>query len=560
MERDWHDLISQPRYNKKVEKDVRIRMRDGIHLVADIYRPDAEGEFPALLGLSCYGKDIQKLPVFDYPSEGLVGNGGIEAGDSEYFVSRGYVHVIADSRGTNESEGAYRAFSRQEQEDGYDLVEWIARQPWCNGNVGMLGLSYFGMIQYLVAAQKPPHLKAICPVDAATDLYRHFDYHGGILSIAFHFQWWGHILSHTDSPVDMDPEERNRIAERLMKEDDIRSFPTAYISLKFPEKNANLFNLLIHPYDGPFYWEGSAYTKFHDINIPCFIIGRWASYDTHLSGAFEAYSGLNTSDKKLMIAVPESGYGFNRPWHENHDIIVRWYDHWLKSIDTGIMAEPPISLFVQGINERRFESEWPLARTQWTKFYLREKGMLSEMPPLHSGEPDSFANKPGLKPGDAVPFVKYGTPPLEKDVEITGPMALYFYASLSGQDGDWMVVINDVDRKGLERLVSKGWLKASHREVDTGRSKPYKPFHPHRRCVPVESDNINEYAIDIRETSYVFKAGHRIELKIKGQDAPWEGKSYAKFSHLPRSRETRHTIYHGPQYLSHVLLPVVPPK
>lgn len=557
---DWHELISQPQYKVKVTKDVRIKMRDGVHIAADIYHPDVEGKFPALLGLSCYGKDIQKLPVPDYPTNPLLGNGGIESGNSEYFVSRGYVHVIADSRGTGLSAGAFRVLTKEEQEDGHDIIEWIATQPWCNGNVGMLGMSYFAMIQYLVAAQKPPHLKAICPVDAATDLYRHFDYHGGIFNIGFPFQWWDHIPAHTIAPSDLSDDELKRIGEELKNNEDIRSFPTAYISLIFPEKNPRLFDLLVHPYDGPFYWERSPYIKFEKINIPCHIISRWTAYNVHLPGAFSAYCGLNTPHKKLMITIPESGLGFNRPWHENHDIVLRWYDHWLKGIDTGIMDEPPINILVQGTNEWRYEYEWPLERTKWTKFYLREKGVLSETPPGSNETPDSFTNKPGLKPGEPVPFIEYKTDPLSGDVEVTGPIALYFYASLDTQDADWMVVIQDIDVEGSEKVVSKGWLKASHRELDQGKSKPHQPFHPHTRSIPIEPGKIYEYAIDIKETSYVFKAGHRIQLKIKGQDAPWEGKTYdySLFCHLPRSQETLYSIHHSSENRSYLLLPIIP--
>jgi putative CocE/NonD family hydrolase len=135
MNEDWHKIVSQPRYSMMVEKDIFVAMRDGVRLAVDIYRPDAEGKFPALLGMSPYGKDVQSLPVPDFPTDRDFGNGGIEAGNSEYFVSRGYVHVIADIRGTGRSEGGYRIFSAKEQQDGYDLVEWIARQPWCTGNV-----------------------------------------------------------------------------------------------------------------------------------------------------------------------------------------------------------------------------------------------------------------------------------------------------------------------------------------------------------------------------------------------------------------------------------------
>lgn len=468
------------------------------------------------------------------------------------------MHVIADSRGTGLSEGAYRVLTKEEQDDGYDLIEWIASQPWCNGNVGMLGMSYFAWMQYLFAAQNPPHLKAICPVDAATDFYRHLCYHGGILNIGFPFQWWEHILANAVSPSDLPDADLKWIVEELKNKEDIRSFPTAYIDLIFPKKNPHLFDLLVHAYDGPFYWERSAYTKFEKINIPCYIISRWTAYDIHLPGAFSAYFGINTPIKKLMITIPESGAGFGRPWRENHDIILRWYDHWLKGINTGIMDEPPISILVQEVNKWRYENEWPLARTKWTKFYLKENGVLSEEPPTFSEKPDSFTNRPGLKPRETVPSVKYMTDPLTEDVEVTGPIALYFYASLSSQDANWMVMINDIDLDDSEKLVSKGWLKASHRELNEGKSKSYQPFHPHTRSIPIKPGEIYNYAIDIKETSYVFRAGHRIQLKIKGQDAQWEGITYILHCHLPCSRETLHTIYHNSEYRSYLLLPIVP--
>ncbi len=556
--RDWHEFTSQPKYKVKVKKDVRIKTRDGVHLAADVYYPDVEGRFPALLSVSCYGKDIQKLPVPDVPINPLFGNGGIEAGDTDYFVSRGYVHVIADSRGTSYSEGTFRLLTSKEQEDGYDLIEWIAKQPWCDGNVGMLGMSYFAWMQYLFAAQNPPHLKAICPVDACTDYYRHLCYHGGIFNIGFPFQWWEHILANKVSPPDLPDSDLKRIVEELKNNEDIRSFPTAYIDLMYPEKNPHLFDLLVHPYDGPFYWERSAYTKFKKINIPCHIISRWTAYDIHLPGAFNAYCGIDAPVKKLMMVVPKSGAGFGRPWRENQDAILRWYDHWLKGIDTGMMNEPPIYMLVQGTNKWRYENEWPLARTKWTKYYLRENGELSEKFPGSMEAPESFTNRPTLKPGEIVPSLKFTTNPLAKNTEVTGPMALYFYASLSAEDANWMVVINDIDIDGSERLVSKGWLKASHRELDESKSKPYQPFHPHTSSALVKPGKIYEYAIDIRETSYVFKAGHRIQLRVKGQDSQWEGKTYVLHCHLPRSLEIVHTIYHNSEFQSYLLLPIIP--
>jgi predicted acyl esterase len=557
---NWQEMVSQPKYRMKVKKDVAIPMRDGINIAADIYYPDADSKFPVLIGISPYGKDIQRLPIKDFPTDTKLQNGGIEAGNSEFFVSRGYVHILADCRGISGSEGVYGVFTQKEFEDGYDIVEWAAKQPWCNGNAGMLGMSYFAMIQYGIAAKNPPHLKAIFPHDAASDMYRHWAYHGGILTLGFFQHWWPQVIAHDVEPPDIPPDQLKKIVNELKNNnEDIRSFPYAYVSLALREKNPHLFDALVHPFDGPFYWERSGYTKFDRIKVPSYLLSRWTAWAIHLPGAFSAYRHIN-APKKLMITIPESGVGFNRPWHENHDLVLRWYDHWLKGINTGIIDEPPIKILVQGINQFRFENEWPLARTRWTKFYLRTTGLLAGEPPGEDEKHDDFANTPWLKPGETVPSLKYRTAVFTEDVEVTGPIALYLYASIDTDDTNWMVEVRDVDKDGQEKLVSMGWLKASHREIDTTKSQPYQPFHPHTRMLAIKPGEIYEYAIEIRETSMVFKTGHQIELVIKGQDAPWEGKEYFRdvFWHLPRRTKTHHSIYHTPKYPSYLLLPIIP--
>jgi predicted acyl esterase len=451
-------------------------------------------------------------------------------------------------------------FGSKEQQDGYDLVEWIAKQPWCNGNVGMLGMSYFGMIQLLVAAQRPPHLKAIFPVDAATDMYRHWGYHGGILHLSFLATWWdSSLVVNRAAASDIAEGERASIIESLLEDPDVRSHPRLYKTLRWRHKNPHLFDILVHPFDGPYYQERSASARFGQIDIPCHLLSRWSAQYIHLPGAFSAYANIN-APKRLMITIPESGVGFNRPWHENHDLVVRWYDHWLKGIDTGIMEEPPITILVQGADRWRHENEWPLARTRWTRFHLGVHNRLKQDAPGWNERPDHFTNAPGLKPGVRVPALRYATEPLAQNTEITGPMALYLYGSLSSDDTNWIVELNDVSPEGAETRVSIGWLKASHRELDPARSKPYKPFHPHTRAVPVQPGRVVEYAIELCDSSYVFKAGHRVQLLVKAQDAPWEGSSYIYrlSNHLASSRETRHTIYHTPEFPSHLLLPVIP--
>lgn len=558
MDKDWHELVSQPKYEVKLEEDLVIIARDGTRLWADVYRPDAEGKFPALLSISPYGKDTQKLPCPLGASDYTRGTGGHESGIEDYFVTRGYVNVKADVRGVGNSGGEYCHFGTKWAEDGYDIIEWIAEQPWCDGNVGMLGMSWWAVPQYLVAAQQPPHLKAIFAHEAYTDEYRHCAYHGGIFNFGFYHHIWRLIHTHMTRPMsekEFSKEELEEKLNQLKNSYDIQTYPYMWKLITHPEVNPLMLDLLLHPYDGTFYWERSAYTKYDKIKVPCYFLTRWNAWAIHLPGNIDGYLNANVP-KKLTITTTAWEGGFDRPWHENHDIVLRWYDHWLKGIDTGILDEPPIKILVQGINQWRYEEEWPLARTKWTKFYLRQGGLLAETPPTWNEGSDGFVNVPWPKPGDKAPCVKYVTEPFAEDVEITGPIALYFHASLTTEDANWMVDIKDIDSNGSETMISKGWLKASHRELDESKSKPHKPYHPHTRSLPAVPRRIYEYAIDVRDTSNVFKAGHRLQLVIKGQDAPWD--DFMIWFHVSNMKETRHTIYHTPEYASYLLLPIIP--
>jgi putative CocE/NonD family hydrolase len=209
---------SQPGYKVRLEKDVYFKMRDGIRLASDVYRPDGDGKFPALISLSPYGKEHQRIGLPPQPSGSPLWDGTVEAGDTDYLVLKGYAHIIADIRGTGYSEGQYVGlFPKEEGRDGYDLVEAIAAEPWCDGNVGMIGMSYFGATQLLTAAERPPHLKAICPYQASSDLYW-MGYDGGILSAFLHILLGIHIGSSGIAPrniasamiKDLSKEELNR--------------------------------------------------------------------------------------------------------------------------------------------------------------------------------------------------------------------------------------------------------------------------------------------------------------------------------------------------------------
>ena len=587
--RDWHELVSQPEYEIVLEEDVWVPMRDGVRLCVDIYRPKARGEFPALVSFSAYGKEAQKLPTnpICQPSDYVRGTGGHECGEQCYFVPRGYVQVIPDIRGVGKSEGEYTG---DWGPDGYDLIEWAAEQPWCNGNLGMFGMSAFTRAQYMIAAEQPPHLKAIFPFEGRTDLYRHLPYTGGIFNYGFELRM-GSLMpvrsrQQPASFKEFSEQELEHKVKELQNNPDIRGTPYLYLITLCPQMNPSVFDLMLHPYDGPFYQRRSPYAKFKDIKIPSYSGSRWTSWAIHLAGAFDSYEGIATPEenKKLLIVPTDNYGGLNRPFHEVQDVCLRWYDHWLKGLDTGIMDEPSILLFIQGINKWRHENEWPLAVTEWTKFFLKEGGNLSTNPPQADDKPQTFTSDPWANPtqgfhradvlakADPVPKATYETEVLTESVEVTGPLALYWYASIESRglkartwrsddevvdsltnDTDWYLKVIDVDVDGSDRCVAEGWLRASHYELDKRKSKPYAPYHPHTRSLPIEPGQVILYASDIRMTSNVFLCGHKIRLEIAAQD-----QVQACHYHLPHMAEVQHTIYSTRERPSYLLLPIIP--
>ena len=559
---------SEKKYAMKEERDVFVSMRDGVRVAVDIFRPDADGKFPALLGMSPYGKGIQTLPIANQPDHSPIHHTPTEAGNPAYFTAHGYVQVIVDVRGTGQSEGEYLGWiSPQEARDGYDLVEWIAEQPWCDGNVGMVGISYFGTIQLPVAAEQPPHLKAIMPWNAPADFYRESTHHGGILQSFFHYLYVQRICAENSTSVtvkDTPPEEFQDLISELKSDPDLRINPEFFTFVDNPGKAPCFFDILAHPMDGPYYWERSPYTMYDRIKIPFYArSGWWAYAHMHLVGAFRNYLGID-APKKLEIDAPMVEI---RPLPDEYNAeVVRWYDYWLKGIDTGIMDEPPVRFFVNGIGEWRFEQDWPLARTEWTKYHLRRWEGLSTEPEEVPDKPDAFVQQPPDETA-ALSSVQYLGDALEEDTEVTGPVACYLYAAIDQDDTNWILSIRDVAPNGKEVELSKGFLKASHRALDEEKSKPYEPYHPHVDSEPVEPNRIYQYAIALSPTSNVFKAGHRIKLVISSMDhararnyelAPESlGRTHAPW-HLCSSKTTLHKIYHDAEHPSHLLLPVIP--
>ncbi|MBW2609390.1 MAG: CocE/NonD family hydrolase, partial [Deltaproteobacteria bacterium] len=510
------DKLSKPRYKVKEERDVYITLPDGVKICADVFRPDVEGErFPALLAWASYGKSLQSIKRTPQPVESLVFDHTIEAGDIDYFVERGYTYVIPDPRGIGKSEGEWNGFySPKEQEDIYYVIDWIAGQPWCSGDVGMGGLSYYGMIQLSAAAQQNPHLKAIMPISVNDDYYLHC-YYGGILNTYY----YGFLdlcpvnngVSESESLCD-EEELKQKMKERL-EDPEINSISYFHkILTTWPPRFHTWFlDVLLHPFDGPFWHARSSYTKYDKVKIPVSLCGNWAP-----SGRYQPFYSF--MDPKLDVPKKLTIFGVHwkilrLPYRFANEDSLRWYDHWLKGIDTGVMDEPPVKIFVRGVNRYRFENEWPLARTKWDKIYLRRFGKLETEPEQDRNiTPDSLVHEPP-DITTAVPSLSYSTDFISRPMEVTGPITLYLYSAIDQEDANFIAKLWDVLPNGEKIPLANGYLKASRRTLIEKKSKPYQPVHDHTKAVPIKPGEVNEYVIQMQTTSIVFQPGHRMELE-----------------------------------------------
>jgi uncharacterized protein len=554
---------SKPTYNVRVEKDIMVAMRDGVRIAVDVYRPDVDGErFPALLAWGLWGKDAQEAIAWNWDKpqsyyDSPFWDGTMEAGNYTYTVPRGYVHVIPDPRGIGNSEGLSPTLEgAHDPKDIYDTIEWIAAQPWCTGKVGMMGPSSYSVSQLAVAPDPPPHLVAIHP-DEAPEGGEHF--HGIWDTLLYHIFFGRHGNDSTPPPsnktqalapprmLSLPKEELDRRLHEALSHPDIKYNTKWYSTLKYPMKSPYAFDKILdsfHPRPMP--------SGTHKIALPMYIGTPWVN-KLYIWNCFSAWEMVSTParNKKLILYPPSYP---PRPYASYHDEIVRWYDYWLKGIDTGIMDEPPIKLFVMGVNKWKFENEWPLSRTEWTRFYLHSGGGLSTNSVKGAPEPEAFTQPaPYLDP--TVYCLRYSTKPFSRDTEITGPIALYLEASIDIDDTNWMADLVDVDPQGNRQWISVGYLKAKFRALDGSRSKPYHPIHPRQDPVPVPPGKKVKYAIAMMPTSVIFQKGHSMELIIRNQDDILSRLGSWGTYMLPFMQTVSHTIHFGN---SHLLVPVIP--
>lgn len=567
-----------------VDTNVAVPMRDGTILYGDVYRPAGNVRVPVLLHRLPYGKHTPR-----YRSLYL---------DPVRAVNRGYAVVVQDTRGRHMSEGTFYPY-RHEATDGFDTVEWCAAQQWCDGNVGMFGISYHGATQWLAAGESPPSLKAIIPGVTSDDYYDSWTYLGGAFQLFWTAGWAGSFavndIGNRLSSANLD------VLRQWLRDPHAMSGHLPLQEMPALRGVADYYyDWLAHPtYDD--YWKSFApKEKFKQIKVPALNWGGW--YDGFIRGSIRCYQGmrdkgeseLSRKQQHLIIgpwlhgpsppAVSGQGY-FGSDGSGDaidlHGMQLSWFDHWLKGEDNGVDTDPNTYIFMMGENTWRSEESWPPPSVQTANYFLRSRGkanslngdgILSMDPPKAGETPDRYMYNP-LNPvptnGGAhlagIPSVfnvgvqdqrsvemrsdvlVYTSDPLEKDTEITGHVTLNLWAVTSASDTDWTAKLVDVHPNGLAVNVCDGILKARFRNSLTETSL-------------VEPDNAYLYRIDVGPTSMLFKRGHSIRLEVSSSNFP----AYARNLNTGGTHDielepltTIQTILHDADHQSVLELPIV---
>jgi len=552
--------LSEPQYASRSDINTAIAMRDGTTLLADIHRPDSDGRFPALLAASPYPRQMQDLGA---PA------GFIEAGVTDFWVPRGYTHVIANLRGTCGSGGTFTFFDAQERRDVHDLVEWVAAQPWCDGNVGMIGISYFAMTQLEAAVERPPHLKAIFPLAVTTDLFEGANHHG-LLSSSFVTPFLAMMGLTSERSDKLWRSKPVGLARRVLKSPRVhKKFETANGEtavtmlrqlLRLPHNPHPWDELwqeaaVRHPTRDEWWEERNLLPLLKEIDIPVYLGCDWENVPLHLPSTFATWRGL--SDNACVRMGMLGKFGLTWPWESMHTEALAWYDHWLKGRDTGITDGPPIRYFLPGADQWRTADSWPPSQAPHRELALRADGILSE----DEGEPggrEFMVLGSGLgrvKPSEIDPpsMLTWTGGPLSEDLDMVGDVELRLVASATAIDTAWMAMLQDVAPDGEATDVTAGWLRASMREVDEATSRPGAPALPCRTAQAVPLGEDVEYRIPLVPNARRFKAGHRIRLVLTSDDQDPSTPAIMNFRHAGVGTSSLNTVRSS----SRLLIPVL---
>jgi putative CocE/NonD family hydrolase len=561
-----------------VEHNVVMKTRDGVALRADVYHPAGDGKYPVLLQRTPYNK----------ASTADFGHGA---------AAKGYVVVVQDVRGRYASDGDWYTF-KNEKDDGYDTIEWAAALPNSNGKVGMFGGSYVGATQMLAAIGHPPHLAGICPVVTASNYHENWTYQGGAFEQWFNESWTSGLAQDTFDRVIRGGTNAVKGSTVLP----LKKYPL--YNMKLPSTAEGLTaelapyfgDWLAHPEYDSFWKQWAIDENYGSIQVPALTIAAW--YDIFQDGSLRNYVGLRDhagnaearSGQRLLVTIGgHAGIGqkigsvdFGPAANEYDElgITLRWYDYLFKGVQNEFASKKPVKIFVMGENKWREEESWPLQRAKETRYFLHSAGKANSasgngsisssaaskestdsyiydpMNPVPTvGGPlccDSDHLAPGPRDQRSVEerpdVLVYSTPPLEQDMEVTGPIALDLFASSSASDTDFTAKLVDVGPDGFAQNLTEGILRARYREST-------------KQATPLEPGKVVEYKISLWSTSNVFLKGHRIRLEVSSSNFPRFDRNLntgKPASDSETAVKATNTIYHDAQHPSALLLPVIP--
>lgn len=581
--------------NVIIERNIPATMRDGVVLYCDIYKPSVVGQYPVLLQRTPYNKSLPFIASLTLdPIEAAI---------------QGYVVVIQDTRGRYASEGFFYPF-RDDANDGYDTIEWAANQEWSNGKVGMYGGSYMGVTQWLAASTCPPHLTTIFPQVTASDYHNGWIYQGGAFLLGFSL-YWALVSFAADTLIRQSkedksislPDEVNILFEAMDNiQDGYKFLPLK--NYPYLKKFASYYyDWIAHPEYDKYWHQWNIENAYNKINLPVYHVGGW--YDLFLGGTLNNYAGMmhnvpsagGYSEQKLIVGpwahgtymtnlVGDIDFGI-RAASDAIDLPglqFRWFNYYLKGENTSITDETPVKLFIMGDNVWRDEHEWPLARTQYTKYYLHSNGnantlngdgVLDPNIPAVESE-DVFIYDPlspvptyggaNMLPGSLLhqlhgpkdqsyiesrqDVLVYTSQPIEESLEVTGPISVTLYASSTAVDTDFTAKLVDVHPNGYAQILTDGILRGRYR-------------NNLREASLLVPGKIYEFMIDLAATSMVFKPGHRIRVEISSSNFPRFDRNPntgSIFGEDDKYIQATQKIFHNHVYPSHILLPIIPLK
>lgn len=575
--------LNETKDNMRIQWDVAIPVDDGIVLRGDLFLPIEEGAYPVLMSYGPYAKGLPFQTGYPSSCNLLADNHpDVTAGstnkyqnwevvDPEKWVTHGYAILRVDSRGCGRSPGVVNHFSARETDDFYQAIEWAAQQPWSNGRIGLSGVSYYGMNQWLVASRQPPSLQAICIWEGASDFYRDASHHGGILS-TFWQHWYDKQVKTVQYGVGDNGPRHPLTGLRVCGDETLTEDELAANRVDFGK------DILDHPFIDDYHRERTP--EWSKITVPLLSAGNWGGQGLHLRGNVEGFLQAASEQKWLELHGEEHWTSYYTDY--GREIQLAFFDHFLKDRDNGWQDRPRVQLQLRqldGTFQERFEQAWPIPRTNWLPMHL--DGSSSTLIDTNPAEPHSVSFDPN---GEGITFL---SEPTTGPIEITGPVGANLRVSTTAQDCDLFLTLNVIDGDGNRvrflgaidphAPATQGWLRLSHRSLDDERSTPYRPVHTHTAADPVAKDEQYDVAIELWPTSLLIPEGHRLALTVGGRDYLDDKLPSIKLGHFkndmrgcgpflhddPTDRNSATfdgttTLHFGPAINARLILPVIP--